>query len=135
MTQNPNGSRKIGRGISANFSGYGVPGTQATCTLEMVRDGRVLVSLGICDLGGGQRSSVAQIVASVLQIPLSQVTLHTADTATTPFVGATAGSKTLYHSSQVANMAAEALRKRLVSVAATMLEAQEEDLQIGRAHV
>ncbi|HEY3992285.1 MAG TPA: xanthine dehydrogenase family protein molybdopterin-binding subunit, partial [Ktedonobacteraceae bacterium] len=129
------GSQKMGRGLSANFSGYGVPGSQATCALEMARDGRVLVSLGVCDLGGGQRSSIAQVVASVLHIPLSQVLLCTADTATTPFVGATAGSKTLYYSSQVAKRAAEALRQRLLKLAATILEAQEEDLLLSAGRI
>ncbi len=75
------GAQKIGRGISANFSGYGVPGNSAACVLEMRRDGNVIVSLGVCDLGGGQRSTVAQIVASVLDLPFAQITLRTADTA------------------------------------------------------
>ncbi|HEY4388530.1 MAG TPA: xanthine dehydrogenase family protein molybdopterin-binding subunit, partial [Ktedonobacteraceae bacterium] len=122
------GTKKIGRGISANFSGYGVPGNAATCGIEMQDDGRVLVSIGVSDLGGGQRSSVAQIVASVLHLPLEQISLHTADTSRTPLVGATAGSKTLYYCSHAASLAAQALSKRIVNIAANMLEAQDDDL-------
>jgi xanthine dehydrogenase molybdenum-binding subunit len=122
------GPKKVGRGISSNISGYGVPGNSASCAIEMQDDGRVLVSLGVCDIGGGQHSSVAQIVGSVLGLPIEQVILHTADTAATPPVGATAGSKTLYYCSHAAFMAAEALRTRLLQVASTLLEVREEDL-------
>ena len=40
------GSKKVGRGISSNISGYGVPGNSASCAIEMRDDGRVFVSLG-----------------------------------------------------------------------------------------
>jgi CO/xanthine dehydrogenase Mo-binding subunit len=129
------GSRKVGRGISSNISGYGVPGNSASCAIEMQDDGRVLVSLGVCDIGGGQRSSVAQIVGSVLCLPLNQIILHTADSAVTPQVGATAGSKTLYYCSHAASLAAEALRKRLLQVATTLLEVREEDLLFGEGRI
>lgn len=122
------GSKKVGRGISSNISGYGAPSNSASCAIELRDDGQVFVSLGVCDIGGGQRSSVAQIVASVLDLPLEQVSLHTADSAVTPLVGATAGSKTLYYCSHAAFMAAGALRTRLLQIATTLLEVREEDL-------
>src|SRR5207249_10936673 len=49
------GSKKIGRGISSNMSGYGVPGNAAACDIEIQQDGRVVISIGVCDIGGGQR--------------------------------------------------------------------------------
>ena len=122
------GSKKIGRGISSNMSGYGVPGNAAACDIEVQQDGRVVISIGVCDIGGGQRSSVAQIAASMLGVPLEHVTLRLADTAVTPPVGATAGSKTLYYCSNATFMAANALRKRLLEVAADLLEVQVDDL-------
>src|SRR5260370_8430262 len=122
------GSKKIGRGISSNMSGYGVPGNAGACEIELQQDGRVVISIGVCDIGGGQRSSVAQIAASVLGVPLGHVTLRLADTAVTPPVGATAGSKTIYHCSNATFMAANALRKRLLEVAADLLEVQVDDL-------
>ena len=122
------GSKKIGRGISSNISGYGVPGNTAACDIEIQQDGHIVVSMGVCDIGGGQRSSVAQIAASLLGVPLEDVTLRLADTAMTPPVGATAGSKTLYYCSNAAFMAANALRKRLLEVAADRLEVRVDDL-------
>jgi CO/xanthine dehydrogenase Mo-binding subunit len=124
------GTRKIGRGISANFGGYGVPGNAASCAIEMQQDGHIVVSIGVCDIGGGQSSSVAQIAADVLGMTLDSVTLRLADTMTTPLVGATAGSKTLYYCSHATFMAAQALRKRVLEIAADMFEAQREDLQL-----
>jgi CO/xanthine dehydrogenase Mo-binding subunit len=64
----------------------------------------------------------------VLDLPLEQITLHTADSAVTPPAGATAGSKTLYYCSHAAFMAAEVLRTRLLQVATTLLEVREEEL-------
>src|SRR5207248_293501 len=78
------GSKKIGRGISANISGYGVPGNTAACDIEIQQDGHIIVSMGVCDIGGGQRSSIAQIAASLLGVPPEDVTLRLADTAMTP---------------------------------------------------
>src|SRR5258708_18984720 len=109
------------------MSGYGMPGNAAACDIELQQDGRVVIAIGVCDIGGGQRSSVAQIAASVLGVPLEHVTLRLADTAVTPPVGATAGSKTLYHCSNATFMAAKALRKRLLRAAAGLLEVQRGD--------
>lgn len=129
------GSRKIGRGISSNISGYGVPGNTAACDIEIQQDGHIVVSIGVCDIGGGQRSSVAQIAASVLGVPLEDVTLRLADTALTPPVGATAGSKTLYYCSNATFMAANALRKRLLEVAADLLEVRVDDLVLRDSEI
>jgi len=61
-------------------------------------------------------------------VPLEDVTLRQADTAMTPPVGATAGSKTLYYCSNATFMAANALRNRLLEVAADLLEVRVDDL-------
>ena len=47
---------------------------------------------------------------------------------TTPLVGATAGSKTLYYCSHATFLAAQALKKRILEIAADMFEAVVEDL-------
>src|SRR5256885_16703390 len=105
-----------------------IPSNTAACDIEIRQDGHIIVSIGVCDIGGGHRSSVAQIAASLLGVPLEDVTLRLADTAMTPPVGATAGSKTLYYCSNAAFMAANALRKRLLEVAADRLEVRVDDL-------
>ncbi|MBA2396448.1 MAG: xanthine dehydrogenase family protein [Ktedonobacteraceae bacterium] len=122
------GTRMIGRGFSANFGGYGVPSNAASCAIEVQPDGQVQVSIGVCDIGGGQSSSVAQIAADVLGMPLAKITLRLADTMTTPLVGATAGSKTLYYCSHATSMAAQALKKKLLEIAADLCEAPLEGL-------
>src|SRR5258708_37237608 len=97
------------------MSGYGMPGNAAACDIELQQDGRVVISIGVCDIGGGQRSSVAQIASSVLGVPLEHVTLRLADTAVTQPVGATAGSKTLYDCSNDTFMPEYTLRNRPLS--------------------
>jgi xanthine dehydrogenase molybdenum-binding subunit len=93
------GSKKIGRGISSNFSGYGVPGNTAECAIEIQADGHIMISIGVCDIGGGQRSSVAEIAANIFGVPLDDVILHLADTAITPLLVQLPGQK---HSTTVA---------------------------------
>ncbi len=128
------GTKKIGRGLSANISGYGVPGNTASCAVEVLPDGCSAVSIGVCDLGGGQSSSIAQIVASVLGLSLDNITVRPAAT-TSPQVGATAGSKTLYYCSHAAFIAASELQKRLLSVAAGMLETTPADLLLHNGEI
>src|SRR5256885_2403209 len=99
-----------------------IPSNTAACDIEIRQDGHIIVSIGVCDIGGGQRSSLAQIAASLLGVPLEDVTLRPADTPMTPPAGATAGSKTLYYCSNDTLMAANALPDRLLEVAADLFE-------------
>ena len=60
--------------------------------LSIAPTGRVTVYSGKVDLGTGTRTSLRQIAAEELDVPLEWITLIEGDTATTPDQGPTWGS-------------------------------------------
>ncbi|UCG66704.1 MAG: xanthine dehydrogenase family protein molybdopterin-binding subunit [Deltaproteobacteria bacterium] len=92
-------------------------------------DGRVTVYHGESDMGQGQKTAFAQIVAERLGLPLNTVHVATVDTDISPFgFGSFATRGTLMGGNGVLAAANEAL-KQLAEVAADMLEVNPGDIQ------
>ncbi len=92
-------------------------------------DGRVTVYHGESDMGQGQKTAFAQIVAERLGIPLKMVDIATVDTDISPFgFGSFATRGTLMGGNGVLAAASEAF-KQLAEVAAGMLEASNKDIE------
>ena len=86
-------------------------------------DGSLVVRCGCPDVGGGQASSLCQIAAEVLGVSLSRISVHVSDSALTPLAGTTTASRQLYMSGNAVLKTARELRAQLLGVAATMLGA------------
>ncbi len=92
------------------------------------RDGRVTVYHGESDMGQGQKTVFAQIVAERLGIPLERITVAPVDTDISPFgLGSFATRGTTMGGNGVL-AAAENAFHQLAEVAADMLEAAPEDI-------
>ena len=92
---------KVGRGLACNFQPYGRivwlhDWSSAWIGFEM--DGSLVVRCGAPDVGGGQASSLCQIAAEVLGVPLDRIVVHVSDSALTPLAGTTTASRQLYMS-------------------------------------
>jgi CO/xanthine dehydrogenase Mo-binding subunit len=116
---------KVGRGIACNFQPYGRivwlhDWSSAWVGFEM--DGSLVVRSGVPDVGGGQASSLCQIAAEVLGVPLERVSVHIADSALTPLAGTTTASRQLYMSGNAVLKASRELRAQLLVAAARMLD-------------
>jgi carbon-monoxide dehydrogenase large subunit len=99
--------------------------------------GRVFVFSGTSSQGQAHETTLAQIVADGLSVPLEQVTVVPGDTAGIPYgVGTFASRVGVLASTSAAHAAAEVRRKAL-AVAADHLEAAPEDLALedGRISV
>lgn len=93
------------------------------------RDGRVTVYHGESDMGQGQKTTFAQIVAERLGVPLESVHVAGVDTDISPFgFGSFATRGTVMGGNGVLAAANEAF-KQLAEVAAGMLEANPEDIE------
>jgi CO/xanthine dehydrogenase Mo-binding subunit len=93
------------------------------------RDGRVTVYHGESDMGQGQKTVYAQIVAERLGVPLGIVHVATVDTDISPFgFGSFATRGTLMGGNGVLAAATEAF-KQLAEVAAELLEANPMDIE------
>jgi CO/xanthine dehydrogenase Mo-binding subunit len=93
-------------------------------------DGSVIVRAGVQDIGGGQTSSLAQIAAEILGVPLEDVKVYFGDTALTPLAGTTTATRQLYMSGNATLMAAQEVRKTLLVKAGKMMEMDPERLDL-----
>lgn len=124
---------KIGRGIASGMTSYGRmvflhDTSRSYVSIEL--DGSVTVKCGVQDLGGGQASSLAQIAAEVLGVPMENVRVFIADTALTPLAGTTTATRQLYMSGNATLKAAKEIKKNLLNRAADILEVKPEGLDL-----
>lgn len=127
------GKIRIGRGIASGMMSYGRmiflhDTSRAYVSMEM--DGSVTVRAGVQDIGGGQTSSLAQIAAEVLGIPLEDVKVYFGDTALTPLAGTTTATRQLYMSGNATLMAAQEVKKTLLKKAGEMMGLEPERLDL-----
>lgn len=108
---------RVGLGLACNVQPYGRVAwmnDSASAWVGCERDGGVVVRCGVPDVGGGQVSSLAQIAAEVLHVPMDSVTVHFGDSARTPLAGRTTATRQLYMSGNAVLSAAEELRGQLL---------------------
>ena len=141
--------RLVGIGV-ANFSertAYGTatmgqrkmqmtPGFEVA-HVRMDASGDVVVTSGTCGHGQGHETTFAQIVADRLGIDPDRVKLRQGDTEVTSFGWGTFGSRSLVIGGGSASVAAGRLADQLREVAADLLEANANDIELvdGRALV
>jgi carbon-monoxide dehydrogenase large subunit len=125
-----------GIGISGYVEGTAIgPFEGARVTLDLA--GRALVATGAVNSGQGHETSFAQICADTLGIPFEHVTVVGGDTAAVPVgVGTFASRSGVTAGNSIAD-AANAVRAKVVTAAAALLEAAEADIEIedGRVFV
>ena len=123
--KNPgHGKIRIGRGLASGMMSYGrmiFLHDTSRCYVSIEMDGSVTVRAGVQDIGGGQTSSLCQIVAEVLGVPIEDVKAYFGDTALTPLAGTTTATRQLYMSGNAALTAAQEIRKVLLKKAGEML--------------
>jgi len=126
----------LGIGVGAGVKGTG-RGPFESGIVRIGRSGRISVYTGAMPMGQGIRTALAQICAEQFAVPVDSVTVVAADTAVIPYgQGGFASRQTVTAGSSV-HMAALAVREKLLSVAAHLLETSVEDLELrdGRVEV
>ncbi len=121
--------RYLGIGIANYVEGTG-RGPFESATVRVSPSGRVSVYTGATDQGQGISTALAQICAEALGLETDDITVVAGDTSTVPLgLGAFASRQTVTAGSSV-HVAANDVREKALSVAAHILEAAEEDLEI-----
>ncbi len=118
---------KIGVGLSIGGWPGGTEPAAAACRLE--KDGTISVVVGSVDLTGSD-TSMSLIAAQVLGMSVDAVQTVHDNTDTMPYSGGTGGSKTTYSMGAAVQAAAQDARTQILSIAADMLEASANDLDI-----
>lgn len=122
--------KKRGVGMGCMFYGVGNTGMSnpAGAFIEMHYDGTATLLTGCADIGQGSNTVLAQIVAETLGIHYTDVFVTSAHTGVTPESGATSASRQTYISGNACKNAAMEARKKLVEVAADMLDVNKEEV-------
>jgi len=97
--------------------------------------GRVFVFSGTSSQGQAHETTLAQVVADGLSVPLEQITVVPGDTAGIPYGVGTFASRVGVLASTSAAYAAAEVRKKALAVAADHLEAAPEDLVLEDGRV
>ena len=124
--------------------GFGVallhksPTTSASASNARVRiaaDGRVELFIGATDVGGGTGTSLGQIVAEELGIPLSAIRVVIADTDLTPFDHGTYSSRVTPYVGAAVKLAAADARRQIVEKAARLWNLPIEKIRFANGKV
>jgi aerobic carbon-monoxide dehydrogenase large subunit len=119
------------------FIKRGVPiifGYEAT-TIRMDPSGKVTVHVSTHNHGQGHETTIAQLVADELAIPLHDVRVRFGDTASTPYGMGTFASRSAVLAGGAAIRASAEIREMLLRFGAHLLEAQIGDVELADEHV
>ncbi|MCC7413100.1 MAG: molybdopterin-dependent oxidoreductase [Gammaproteobacteria bacterium] len=109
---------------------------QSGANIRIHTDGCAIVSGPTVDIGSGQNTTLAQIAAEELGLPFAAVRMsESVSSDNVPFEPPTHASRATYSAGNAVRLAARDAKHKLLQVAAMMLEASPEDLQIADGRV
>ena len=128
--------RYRGIGVSIYVEGVGLGPFEGALT-RLDSRGKVIVTLAAPPQGQGYQTAFAQIAADALGVRLADVEVVTGDTASIPFGIGTFASRVMANAGPSVFQAGQALRQKLLAVAAHLLEAAPDDVESvdGRVRV
>lgn len=121
--------RRVGLGIGCYVEGTGV-GPYEGGHIQVETNGRVNVATGLTTQGQGHQTSLAQIVADELGVPIENVYVTTGDTRRMAYAVGTFASRAAVMSGNAVALAAKVVRAKALRIAADALEVSPEDLEI-----
>ena len=126
----------VGAGPSKDFDILGLKMFDS-CELRVHPTGKAIARFGTKSQGQGHETTYAQIIASELGIPASDIKVEEGDTDTAPYGLGTYASRSTPTAGAAGAMAARKVRDKARKIAAHLLEAAEEDLvwETGKFYV
>lgn len=120
---------KFGISFTASFL------NQAGALVLVYTDGSIQLNHGGTEMGQGLNTKVAQVVAEVFQVPLSQIQITATDTGKVPNTSPTAASSGADLNGKAAQNAAEIIKARLVAMLMHNYQAQTADIAFSNGQV
>ena len=132
-------SRKIaaraeGRYLGIAIANYVKPtgrGPYETGLVRVGTSGKVSVYTGATAMGQGLHTAMSQIVAEQLGVDVADVVVVAGDTATVPTGQGTFASRQSVNAGSSIHLAAKRVREKALKIAAHILEASEQDLELA----
>jgi carbon-monoxide dehydrogenase large subunit len=127
-------ARRIGVGVACYVQGSGL-GPYEGAEVRVDPSGQVFVTLGVAAQGQGHRTTLAQICAAELGVPLDDVHVVAGDTQLFPIGMGTGGSRVAANAGPAVARTAREVRARAQQVAAELLECAPDDVRIEEGRV
>ncbi|MEO6827272.1 MAG: xanthine dehydrogenase family protein molybdopterin-binding subunit [Microbacteriaceae bacterium] len=112
-----------------------IPGTLVggfdTSTVKMSPSGEVTVLTGVTTPGGGNDTSILQIVVDELGVEMSDAKIFQGDTTLSPYGFGNYSGRSMVTGGNAAYLAARDIRVKLVEVASRMLQTENTDIELG----
>lgn len=123
-----------GRGIAC-VTKTSAPFSAASATVKLNEDGYAHLIAGAVEIGTGSHTTLAQICAEALGLPLDRVIVSVPDTDYSPYDGGAISDRTTPHLGAAVRSAALDARQQILDAAGEMLEVAPEDLCVSRGAV
>jgi carbon-monoxide dehydrogenase large subunit len=118
---------------------YGIGGapiaSQDGATVRLDAAGALHVSSSVTEQGQGTNAILQQIAADVFGVAMARVKVTTGDTATVPYGGGTWASRGAGIGGEAMLLASHALKEQVLDVAAVILQAKPDELDIAYGEV
>jgi carbon-monoxide dehydrogenase large subunit len=111
-----------------------VPGFD-TALVRVDPAGLVTVQVSTHSHGQGHETTIAQIVADELSLPIEQIRVRFGDTDTAPYGHGTFASRSAVMGGGAAMQSAQIVREKLIQFASHLLEVDPDDLELRGGHV
>jgi carbon-monoxide dehydrogenase large subunit len=118
-----------GKGLAVMIKTTMTP-SNSSALVRLNADGSAVLLTSSVEIGQGTMTSLAQIVAEELGVPVGRVSVTFPDTDVTPFDQSTSSSRTVFSMGGAARQAAHQIRRQLIEIGAQVLEANVEDLRM-----
>jgi carbon-monoxide dehydrogenase large subunit len=126
--------RRVGIGVSSYVEGSGY-GPHEGAVVRVDQTGHVLVLTGAKPHGQGLETTLAQVCADQLGVHPDQVTVRAGDTALIAHGIGTFASRSAVTAGSAVGLAAQAVRRKALDVAAGLLETDPDDLDLADGRV
>lgn len=111
----------FGDGPTMEFAGFD-RATWEQAVVAITRTGKVIVEVGVDAAGQGHETSIAQIVATELGLPIGDVEVVQGDTAVVHYGAGTFNSRSMSSAGSAAKIAAAKVRQKAARLAAHLLK-------------
>ncbi|HLJ67212.1 MAG TPA: molybdopterin cofactor-binding domain-containing protein [Chloroflexota bacterium] len=130
------GRLRRGVGMAILMQGSGVAGDElAAAALKMNEDASFNLMVGSADIGTGSDTTLCQIAAEVLGVPVDNIVIRSGDTDDISFDYGAYASSTAYITGTCVLKAAEDARQQIVAVAGRMMDEDPEGLLVHDGRV
>jgi len=126
------GKRGLGYGVMMKST---VSTSKSQARMKLADDGTVTLFTSTVEMGQGAHTAMAQITAEALGLPVEMVRVVGPDTEVTPFDSITSASRSTNMMGNAVMATGAALTKRLIELAAPLLETPPEELRSENGHV